>query len=139
MQLRPLLRGHALDDVDARDLLQQGEVAEGRTISRRLSGDVRIRLDEAVGEDAVVVRRQLAADLAPGRRRREAVGLVEEARDRIGPFGVELDGGVRTRPEEEEPQLLGRDDLGDLRGRCAEPLWRSTSSDRRGSGTRTAR
>ena len=71
---------------------------------------------------ACVTGRQLALDLAPGRRRRELVELVEQARDLVGPVGIEVDGVVGLGSQKQEAELLGRDDLGDRVRRGAAAL-----------------
>ena len=94
-------------------------MAERRPEGGCLGGDVRVRVQQGVPEGRLVARRQLALDLAPGRRRRELVELVEEARDLVRALGVEVDGVVRAVTHEEEAELLRRDDLGDrVRGRA---------------------
>ena len=90
--------------------------------SAGLGRDVGVRVEERVAERRLVARRQLALDLAPRGRRRELVELVEQPRDRVGAVRIELDRLVRTRSQEEEAQLLGRDDLGDRVGRRADAL-----------------
>ena len=88
--------------------------------ARGLGRDVRVRVEQRVAERRLVARRQLALDLAAGGRGREPVELVEQARDRVGAVGIELDRVVRARAQEQEAELLRRDDLGDrVRGRAA--------------------
>ena len=80
---------------------------------------------QAHGEEALVVGRQLAAERAAGDGGGEAIELIEEARDGIGALWVELDGLVRSRSEEEEPQLLGRQYLRHLMRRSAAAARRA--------------
>ena len=94
-------------------------------------GDVRVRVEEGVAERRFVSGRQLALDLAAGRSRGELVELVEEPRDLVGAVGIEVDGVVRPMAQEQEAELLGRNDLGDRVRRGAHAPWTSTSSCRR--------
>ena len=71
-------------------------MGEGGPEGRRLGRDVGVRVEQRVPERRLVARRQLALDLAAGRRRREPVELVEQARHRVGAVRVELDGLVRA-------------------------------------------
>ena len=88
--------------------------------SGRLRRDVRVRIEQRVAERRLVAGRQLAPDLATGRRGRELVELVEQARDLVGAVGIEVDGVVRPVAQEQEAELLGRHDLGDrVRGGAA--------------------
>ena len=119
-----LLRLDPGRDVDVRDLGEQREMAEGRPERLRLRRDVRVRIQQRVGERARVAGRQVALDRLAGGRGGELVELVEEARHGVGPLGVEVDRVVRARAQEEEPELLGRDDLDDLVGGRAAPLGR---------------
>ena len=121
-QRTPLLGLDPRGDVDARDLLEQGEVRERRPEGRRLRRDVRGRIQERVPERRGVPGRELALHLATGGRGGELVELVEEPRDLVGPVGIEVDGVVGLRAKEEEPELLGRDDLGDRVRRGAATL-----------------
>ena len=97
-------------------------MGEGRPERARLGGDVRVRVEQRVAERRLVARRDLALDLAAGGRRGEPVELVEQARDGVGPVRVELDRLVRARAQEQEAELLGRDDLGDRVGGRAAAL-----------------
>ena len=101
------------DDVHSRDLDEQREVSERRAERRRLGRHIGVRVEEGVPEGRLVTGRDLALDLPTGGRRRIPVELVEETRDGVGAFGRELDRLVRPWPDEEEPELLGRDDLDD--------------------------
>ena len=60
-------------------------------------GDIRPRVEQRVPERGLVARRELALDLATGRRRGELVELVEQPRDRVGALGIEVDRVVRPR------------------------------------------
>ena len=93
-----------------------------RPEGRRLGRDVGVGVAEGVAEDRREAGRQVALDLAPGGRGGEPVELVEQARDRVGALGVELDGVVRPGPDEERPELLRREDLDDLVGGGAAAL-----------------
>ena len=99
-------------------------MAERGTERLRLRRDVRVAIQQRVGERARVAGRQVALDRLAGGRRGELVELVEQARHGVGPLRVEVDGVVRARAQEEEPELLGRDDLDDLVGGRAAPLGR---------------
>ena len=99
-------------------------MGERRAERGRLGRDIRVGVEERVPERRLVTRRDLALDLATGSRRRIPVELVEETRDRIGAFGRELDRLVGPWPHEQEPELLGRDDLDDRVRRGAASLGR---------------
>ena len=79
---------------------------------------------QRVGEDRRIAGRQVALDLLAGRRPREPVELVELARDRIGALGHELDDALRAMADEQEADLLRRQDLGDRVRRGAQSLGR---------------
>ena len=138
-QRTALLRLDPRRHVDAGDLPEQGEVGEGRPEGGRLGRDVGVRVEQRVAEDRLEAGRQLALDLAAGGRGGEPVELVEQARDRVRPLGIELDRRVRPGPQEQEAELLGRDHLGRSGGRRRRGPSRSTSCGRRCSGTRTGR
>ena len=87
-----------------------------------LGSDVRVGIQERVAERRLVAGRQVAPDLAARRRRRELVELVEQARDLVRGLGIEVDGVVGPVAQEQEAQLLGRHDLGDLVGGSAAAL-----------------
>ena len=127
-------------DVDARDLAQQRQVAEGGPEGGGHGRDVGGRVEERIAEDALVVARQLALHRR-GRRWRRRSGRTRRrgAGSRRCRRGRTRSPGLRPRAQEEEPQLLRRHDLGDLVGRRRRGPWRSTSCGRRCSGTRRAR
>ena len=110
-QCRAFLGRHPCLDVRSGDLEQQGQVAEGGPEGGRGRGDVRVGPQQGVPEKPLVVGRQLALDLAPGSCCGDPVELVKEAGNRV-PFGIEVDDLVWARSEKEEPQLFGRQDLG---------------------------
>ena len=93
-------------------------MAERGPEGRGRGGHVRRRPQQRIGEQALVVGRQLALDFAPGGRRGDPVELVEEARDRVA-LGVEVDHLAGPGPQEEETELLRRQNLGDGVGRHA--------------------
>ena len=105
----------------------------------RLGRDIRGGIQQRVAERRLVAGRELALDLAAGGRGGELVELVEQARDLVGPGGIEVDRVIGLGAQEQEAELLRRHDLGDRRGRPRRAPWRSTSSCRRCSGTRTGR
>ena len=79
-----------------RDLLEQGEVAERRPIGGRLGGHVGIGLDEAVGEDAVVVGRRsprtsrpaVAAARRSNSSKRRGIASVPSGSNSMAVFGL---------------------------------------------------
>ena len=97
---------------------------EGRPEAGGLGRDIRLAVEERVAERALEAGRDLAPDLLASGRRGEPVELVEQARHGVGLVGLEVDGGVRLRAQEEEPELLRRDDLDDLVGGGAAALGR---------------
>ena len=95
---------------------------EGWAVGSGCRGDIGLRVDQRGGEQPIRVGRQLALHVAPGHRGGDSVGLVEDARDGIGPVRIEVDGLVVARPQEEEAQLLRRQHLGDVVRGGAPPL-----------------
>src|ERR671936_424606 len=81
-------------------------------------------IDERVAEDALMAGWEVALDLAPGGGVGNPVEFVEETGDGVGAVGVEFDRLVRARPDEQEAQLLGWNDLRDRMGRRAATLRR---------------
>ena len=75
-----------------------------------------------MAEGGLVAGRDLALDLAAGRRRGELVELVEQARDGVGPSGSNSMAWFGPWPQEQEAELLGRDDLRDGVRRGAVPF-----------------
>ena len=99
-------------------------MSEGRSEAGGLDLHVRLGVDQAGPEDALGVRRQLAAHLAARRGRGDPVELVEEPGDGVA-LRVELEGPARLVAQEEEADELRRQQVGHLVGRRAAALRRA--------------
>ena len=121
----PLLVGHPGEDVDADGTWDRN--ARWAKVGRKAAASAATSasgIAQGVAEDGCEARRQFALDLAPGGGRGELVELVEQARDRVRALGVEFDGLVRPRAEEERPELVRREHVDDLVGGRAAALRR---------------
>ncbi len=94
---------------------------EGWSEAGGLGGDVDVRCHEALAQDGRGVGGQLASGGPAGHRRRDAVELVEQPGDGVAPR-VELDGAARPVAQEQEPQQLRWQQVGDAMRRGARPL-----------------